>query len=197
MIIEIDDKLVSTEIFEKEFVCNLNACKGACCVEGDAGAPLTIEEIGLIEDHIEEIELLMTEEGKAVVKKQGVSYLDDHGEPVTSLVKGKDCVFVFRDDNGITKCAIEQAYRSKKIPFNKPISCHLYPIRVKKHEKFESLNYDRWSICSPACKNGKELGVSVYRFLKEPLIRQYGNAFFEELEKIDKELKNRAEELKK
>ena len=189
MIIEIDDKLVSTEIFSKEFVCNLSACKGACCVEGDTGAPLTVEEVGLIEDHIEEISALMTDEGKDVVKRLGVSYLDENGEPVTSLVKGRDCVFVFRDENKITKCSIEQAYRTGKIPFNKPISCHLYPIRVGVTTKFETLNYDRWSICSDACTLGAELKVSVYKFLKEPLIRAYGPKFYIELEKIDEELR--------
>jgi len=189
MIIEIDDKLVSTELFSKDFVCNLSACKGACCVEGDTGAPLTVEEVALIENNLEQIAPFMTKAGLDVVKRKGVSYLDEHGEPVTSLVKGKDCVYVFRDENNITKCSIEHAYRIGKIPFNKPISCHLYPIRVKKLEKFESLNYDRWSICSDACALGKELKVPVYRFLKEPLIRAYGPKFYVELEKVDQELK--------
>lgn len=188
MIIEIKDKLVSTELFSKEFVCNLTACKGACCVEGDTGAPLTVEEVGLLEDHLEEIKPLMTKAGIAEVKRTGVSYLDSHGEPVTSIVKGKDCVFVYRDENKITKCAIQQSYVAGKIPFNKPISCHLYPIRVKKMEKFEALNYDRWSICSDACKLGKELKVPVYKFLKEPLIRAYGPKFYSELEKADRDL---------
>src|SRR5687768_3174161 len=103
MIVEINNKLVSSELFSKEFVCNLSACKGACCVEGEVGAPLTVEEVGLLEDHLEEIAPLMTKAGLEVVKKSGVSYLDDNGEPVTSLVKGKDCVFVYRDENKITK----------------------------------------------------------------------------------------------
>lgn len=190
MIIEIGNKLVSSELFSKEFVCNLGACKGACCVEGEVGAPLTVEEVGLIEDHLEEISELMTEPGIEVVKKSGVSYLDGNGEPVTSLVKGKDCVFVYRDENEITKCAIQQQYNAGKIPFNKPISCHLYPIRVTKTTKFEALNYDRWSICSDACKLGKELKVPVYKFLKEPIIRAYGPKFYKDLEKMDKELKD-------
>lgn len=188
MIIEIKDKLVSSEIFEKQFVCDLNACKGACCVEGDDGAPLTLEEASLLEDYIDDIKPFMTKEGIDVVNRKGVFYLDRFGEPVTSLIKGKDCVFVTLDENGITKCGVEQAYREKKISFNKPISCHLYPIRVKKFNTFESLNYDRWSICNPACQLGEQLKVPVFRFLKEPLIRAYGADFFDELKVVEKEL---------
>ena len=190
MIIEIDDKLVSQDIFDKHFVCNLTACKGACCVEGDDGAPLTVEEVDLIEDHLETIKPYMTQKGIDVVDQQGVFYMDRVNEPVTSLVNGKDCVFVTLDENGITKCGIEQAYREDKIPFNKPISCHLYPIRVNKYPKFESLNYDRWPICKPACTLGEELKVPVFKFLKEPLIRKYGEAFYTELEKVSDELNN-------
>lgn len=190
MIIEIEDKLVSQDIFEKHFVCNLSACKGACCVEGDDGAPLTLEEVDLIENHLEDIKPYMRQEAIDVVAKKGVFYMDRDNEPVTSLVKGKDCVFVTLDEQGITKCGIERAYREKVIPFNKPISCHLYPIRVQKYAKFESLNYDRWPICKPACALGEELKVPVYKFLKEPLIRKYGEDFYQELEKVSAELNN-------
>ncbi len=189
MIIEVGDKLVSDEIFEKEFVCNLGACKGACCVEGDDGAPLTLEEVDLLEEHIDTIKPYMTPEGTAAVAKNGVFYMDSENEPVTALVKGAECVFVFRDTDGITKCAIEQAYRDEKTTFNKPISCHLYPIRVKKFKSFTSLNYDRWPICKDACTLGEELGVPVYKFLKEPLIRAYGVPFFQDLERVAEELK--------
>ncbi|MFD1551395.1 DUF3109 domain-containing protein [Putridiphycobacter roseus] len=188
--IEIEDKLVSQELFEKHFVCNLSACKGACCVEGDDGAPLTMDEVELIEEHLEDIKPYMTESGIDMVDRKGVFYMDRDNEPVTSLVKGKDCVFVTLDEKGITKCGIEQAYREEKIPFNKPISCHLYPIRVRKYAKFESLNYDRWPICKPACQLGEELKVPVFKFLKEPLIRMYGADFYEEMEKVNQELTN-------
>ncbi len=188
MIIEIEDKLVSKELFDKQFVCNLSACKGACCVEGDDGAPLTEEEVGLIEEHLDDIKPFMNENGIEVVDKKGVFYMDRTNEAVTALVKGKDCAFVTLDDKGITKCGIEHAYREGKIPFNKPISCHLYPIRVNKYAKFESLNYDRWPICKPACQLGDELKVPVFKFLKEPIIRKYGASFFEELELVNKEL---------
>lgn len=189
MIIEIGDKLVSDEIFEKEFVCNLSACKGACCIEGDDGAPLKMEEVDLLEDHIDAIKPYMTEVGVEEVEKSGVFYMDRENEPVTALVNGAECVFVFYDEQGITKCAVEQAYRDDKINFNKPISCHLYPIRARKFKSFTALNYDRWPICKDACTLGEELGVPVYRFLKEPLTRAYGAPFYEQLEAAEKELK--------
>lgn len=196
MIIEIEGKLVSSELFSKEFVCNLSACKGACCVEGDTGAPLDISEIEPIEKNLDRIKPFMTKEGIKAVEKEGVFYKDDFDEPVTMLVKGKECAFVFRDEQGITKCSIEKAFREGKIEFNKPISCHLYPIRVKKHSQFESLNYDRWSICKDACTLGKELKVPVYKFLKEPLERAYGKPFFEELNVAAGEFERQSEDKK-
>ncbi len=188
MIIEIGDKLVSTEIFEKEFVCNLGACKGICCVEGDDGAPLSMEEVNLLEDNIEAIKPFMTPEGKKRVEENGVFYMDRDNEPVTVLNEGKECSFVTQGEDGIYKCSIENAYREEAIDFNKPISCHLYPIRVKSFRSFTSLNYDRWPICSDACVLGKELKVSVYKFLKEPLTRAFGAPFYQELVKIDQQL---------
>jgi hypothetical protein len=188
MLVEIDDKIISTEIFTKNFVCDLNACKGACCVEGDNGAPLTEEEVNLIQDNLEKIEPFMSQAGIDEVKNNGVSYLDEDQESVTTLLNGKDCAFVYNDENGFAKCSIEKAYREKKIDFNKPISCHLYPIRVKKFGEYTALNYDRWKICAPACSCGEKLQVSVYRFLKEPLIRAFGEGFYKELELVDKEI---------
>lgn len=189
MIIEIGKILVSSDLLEKHFVCDLNACKGACCVEGDDGAPINQEEIDLLEDHIDTIKPYMTQAGIDVVDKEGVFYMDRFNEPVTALVNDKDCAFVTLDKNGITKCGIEQAHREGKIPFNKPISCHLYPIRVSKFSTFESLNYDHWSICNPACSLGEQLKVPVYKFLKEPITRAYGEEFFTELEKVDEQMK--------
>lgn len=189
MIIEVGDKLVSTELFEKEFVCNLSACKGACCIEGDDGAPLTTEEVDLLEEHIDEIKPYLTDKGKAQIEKSGVFYMDRDNEPVTALNEGKECSFVRTGEEGILECTIERAYRDGKIPFNKPISCHLYPIRVKNYRSFTSLNYDKWPICSEACVLGEELGVQVYKFLKDPLIRAYGEDFYQELVKVDEELK--------
>ncbi|GAA0873747.1 DUF3109 family protein [Wandonia haliotis] len=185
MIFEIEDKLVASELFERKFVCDLNACKGACCVEGDAGAPVTEEEVKIIEKHLEEIKPYMRPEGIAAVEESGVSYPDDFNEPVTTLVNGKECAFVYFDEKGITKCAIEAAHNDGKLDFKKPISCHLYPIRVKKTKSFQILNYEYWSICAPACTFGEQLNVKVYKFLKEPLIRAYGEVFYKQMEEAD------------
>lgn len=189
MLVEIDDKLVSTQLFEQKFICDLNACKGACCVHGDAGAPLNYEEVDQIEEDLEHILPYMRPEGIAAVEKTGVFYMDQDGEPVTTLVNGAECAFVYFDENNITKCAIEKAFLEGKTTFKKPISCHLYPIRVKKFNEYEALNFDHWDICAPACACGEQLNVPVYRFLKEPIIRAWGVPFFEELCKVDEEWK--------
>jgi len=186
--IEVEDKLLSTDIFEKRFVCNLNACKGACCVEGDSGAPLTEEEVNILEEDLDVIKSYMRKEGIEAVDKQGVFYMDFDNEPVTTLVNEKECAFVFFDENGIAKCAIEKAHKEGKTNFKKPISCHLYPIRVAKLRIYTAVNYNKWNICSDACTLGEQLNVKVYQFLKEPIIRKWGNEFFEELVKIDTEL---------
>ena len=187
MLVEVKDKVVSTEIFKRKFVCDLNTCKGACCVEGDAGAPLKKEEVSIIEENLEMIKPYMRQEGIDAVENEGVSYLDQENEPVTTLINGGECAFVFFDEKGITKCSIEQAYLDGKINYKKPISCHLYPIRVKKFNDFEALAYDEWDICKPACACGDALDVPVYKFLKEPLIRAYGQGFFDELLIVDEE----------
>lgn len=188
MLVEIGDKVVSTQIFERKFVCDLNACKGACCIEGDAGAPLTEEEVSILEDNLEAIKPYMREEGLKAIDEQGVFYMDQDNEPVTTLVNDAECAFVFFDEKGITKCSIEQAHLDGKLDFKKPISCHLYPIRVKQFNEFKALNYDTWSICSDACTLGEKLGVPVYQFLKEPIIRAFGEGFYTELEIVDKEV---------
>lgn len=193
MLVEIDDKIVSTQIFDKKFVCDLNACKGACCIEGDAGAPLTKEEVSILEENLDAIKPFMRPEGQKAVEKSGVFYMDEENEPVTTLVNGGECAFVFFDEKGITKCAVEAAYLEGKTDFKKPISCHLYPIRVKKFNEYKALNYDKWSICEPACTCGDALNVPVFRFLKEPLIRAFGEEFYSELENVDRELKSQVE----
>ena len=190
MLVEIGDKIVSTQIFEEKFVCDLNACKGQCCIDGDAGAPLTFEEVSILEEDLEKIKPFMRQEGIDVVDKQGVFYMDEENVPVTSLVNGAECAFVYFDEQGITKCAVEQAHKGGFTEFKKPISCHLYPIRVRKFNEFEAINYDRWKICEPACACGSKLDVQVYKFLKEPIIRAFGDEFYHELEIVDAELKN-------
>ncbi|MES2798490.1 MAG: DUF3109 family protein [Bacteroidota bacterium] len=190
MLVEIDDKVVSTRIFEEKFVCDLNACKGACCIHGDAGAPIDMEEIDLLEELLPAILPYMREEGKAAVATSGVFYVDQENDFATTLVNDSECAFVYFDEKGITKCAIEKAYLEGKSTFKKPISCHLYPIRVKKFPDFTALNYNEWDICAPACACGSELNVSVFRFLKEPLIRVFGEDFYHDLELVDRELKD-------
>ena len=181
MLIEVGPHLISSQLLERKFVCDLNACKGACCVEGNSGAPLQLEEIDPIEDQLEHIEPFMREEGKRAVEESGVFYMDEDNEPVTTLVNGAECAFVYFDEKGITKCAIETAYRDGKIDFNKPQSCHLYPIRVKRLHEKQVLTFEEWDICAPACACGDRLDVTVYKFLQEPIKRVFGEQFFQAL----------------
>ena len=181
MLVEIRNTVVSTELFERHFVCDLNACKGACCVEGDSGAPLLIEEVSAIEDNLDEILPFLREEGIKAIEQNGVFYVDEDNEPVTTLVNGKECAFVVYDEKGITKCGIEQSYNEGKSRFRKPISCHLYPIREKQFHEKKALVYDKWSICEPACDCGEKLSIPVYRFLKDAIIRAHGEAYYDEL----------------
>ena len=175
-------------MFETKFVCDLSACKGACCIEGDSGAPLTFEEVSILEDHLDVIKPYMRKEGIDAVEETGVFYMDWDNEPVTTLVNEKECAFVAFDEKGTALCAIEQAHKDGKLDFKKPISCHLYPIRAKKFKEFEALNYNTWDICSPACACGDQLDVKVFKFLKEPIIRAYGEEFYQELEVVDKDI---------
>ena len=191
MLVEIADTVVSTELFERKFVCDLQACRGACCIEGDSGAPLQLEEIDLIEDNLEEILPFLREEGVEAINRDGVFYMDQENEPVTSLVGGKECAFVVYDQNGITKCGIEQAYVAGKSAFRKPISCHLYPIRIKQFHEKKALVFDKWSICEPACACGDRLEVPVYRFLRDAIVRTYGEAYFDELHEVAEAWKNK------
>lgn len=181
----IQEKLVSDDLVEKQFMCNLQACKGACCWEGDFGAPLEADEIEILEKEHDKIEPFLSAEGKALIQKNGVSsYYEEPAEYGTPLLKNGACAYMTYDEKGIAQCGIELAYKNGDIAFKKPISCHLYPIRVLKEEAtaFEALNYDKWDICSAACKKGKEQKIAVYQFAKEALIRKYGIEFYEELD---------------
>lgn len=189
--------LISDEVIEKQFVCDLNACKGACCVKGDYGAPLENEELEILDAVYEKVKPYMRPEGIEAVEKQGKYLLYERKEWVTPLVKGKECAYVVFDD-GIAKCAIESAYYDGKVDWKKPISCHLYPIRLTKQKNgYEAVNYDRWSICSPACKLGKSLQVPVFKFLKESLTRRYGAEWYKELEIAADLLEKQANEKKR
>ena len=180
----VQDKLVSDEVLKEAFVCDLEACKGACCWEGDYGAPLEAEEVSVLERILDSIAPFLLPEAVALLREQGV-YADyeDQG-PGTPLMPNGACAYMTLDETGKAQCGIEQAFRAGATDFRKPISCHLYPIRIRKGHKgvFEALNYDRWEICSAACRLGKKLKVPVYQFLREALIRKYGAAFYEELE---------------
>lgn len=193
MLLEIQDKVVSIDLFEKKFVCDLTACKGACCIEGDSGAPLTFEEVSMMEDDLDKIKPFMRPEGIEAVEETGVFYMDWDNEPVSTLVNEKECAFVTFDEKGTALCAIEQAHKAGVTEFKKPISCHLYPIRVKKYNDFTALNYNEWNICKPACACGDKLDVKVYKFLKEPIVRAFGEEFFTELETVDKEIEKQKE----
>jgi len=157
-------------------------CRGGCCVEGDAGAPLTGEETAVLEKIAGRVALFMIPEGIAAVNEQGFWVTDDDRELTTPLVGGKQCAYVFYDDSGIAKCAIERAYEEGLIDFPKPISCHLYPVRIQKHPNYEALNYHNWPLCDCARARGDKLKVRVYRFLEEALVRKYGRAWYDELE---------------
>ena len=185
MIAEIDGKLVSHELFEKKFVCDLNACKGTCCVEGDAGAPLEKEELLILEEIQDIVKEFLPAKAVKALEEQGPFVLDDDGEFVTPLVNNKECAYAFFDNKGIAKCGIEEAHRLGKVGFKKPISCHLFPIRLTKLKEHIALNYSYWHICEPACDCGEKLDVKVYKFLREAIVRKFGQQFFDELESLD------------
>ncbi|HLT08893.1 MAG TPA: DUF3109 family protein [Cyclobacteriaceae bacterium] len=174
--------VLSDDVKENFFVCDLEKCKGACCVEGDAGAPLEEEEIGILDEIYPQVKSYLTEEGIETIERQGTWVYDQDGDKVTPTIGDNGaCAYALTDERGILKCGIEQAYREGKVAFKKPISCHLYPIRITKYDDFEALNYDRWDICDAACALGGSLGVPIYKFLKEPLIRKYGEDWYAEL----------------
>lgn len=180
--LQIDDTIISFDIFEKLFVCNLHACKGMCCVEGDSGAPLNYDEIDKLSEILPVIWDDLSNEAKDVIKNQGIFYIDQEGEPVTSIVNGRECVFTYTDKDEICKCAIEKAYNEGKTDFQKPVSCHLYPIRIQKFNDFSAVNYHKWDVCNDACILGEKLKTPLYKFLKNPLIRRFGEDWYSQLE---------------
>lgn len=181
--IEHGKTLLSDDVRDEAFVCDLQKCKGACCVEGDLGAPLEFDELDKIEEVVDLVKPYLSEKAQKTLEKEGGYLLDDMGEFSTTTIEGKECAFAYYDEQNILKCSIEQAWKEGKTDFRKPVSCHLYPIRITKAGEYEALNYDRWHICSPACDLGEKLKVPVYKFLKEALIRKYGEDWYTELEK--------------
>lgn len=180
-IIQVGNVLVSPDVFTQKFCCDLEVCHGACCIEGDAGAPVTIEEIASIEENVDAVWNELSASAQSVIDQQGVAYIDREGDMVTSIVGRKDCVFTCYQE-GCCLCVLERAYRKGEIDFCKPISCALYPIREKAlGNGFVGLNYHRWKICQCAIEKGKELNLPLYQFLKEPLIRRFGQQWYDEL----------------
>lgn len=212
--VQVGNVLVSFDVLTKPFACDLAACHGACCVEGDAGAPVTLDEVARLEALLPEIEADLTDEARDVIARQGVAYTDPSGELVTSIVHGKHCVFCQKpqpsqgsqstqnshpshssqnpqdSQDSPTLCAIEKAYREGRIAFQKPLSCHLYPIRVSRFGECVALNYNRWDICQSAVLKGQREGTPLYRYLREPLVRAFGQAWYDELELVTSELHN-------
>ncbi len=181
--ISIDDKLISDDIVEKHFICHIERCKGICCVKGDGGAPLTGEEKKILKSILEKVKPYLTEEGINTLNEKGPFIYDKEDDEFTTPLRNSDtaCAYVNFEEDGTACCGIERAYEAGVIDFRKPVSCHLYPIRVKEYKDFTALNYDVWEICSDACTLGKELGVPVYKFLKDALIRRFGEEFYRDL----------------
>lgn len=189
--LQIGKTIISEDIIEKEFVCNLAACKGACCVDGDAGAPLDEDEAILLKKVYSKIKPFLRKEGIYAIEKEGVYTTTEKGEYETTLINHKDCAYVIFDENKKALCGIEKAYNQGVIKWKKPISCHLYPIRVQHYAEFAAVNYHKWQICNDACSLGKELEVPVYKFVKQALIRKFGSEWYRELEKTAKIIKNK------
>jgi len=181
---QIKNALVSEEIIEKDFVCNLNACKGACCVDGEAGAPLEEEETEILVDIYVKVKPFLTKAGIAAIEEDGAFVKGEDGEWETPLVNKNECAYVIYDANAVAKCGLEEAYNAGATKWKKPISCHLYPIRTKAYSTFTAVNYHKWEICDPACSLGAELKVPIYKFVKESLIRKFGAEWYAELEEV-------------
>ncbi|QHT72139.1 DUF3109 family protein [Rhodocytophaga rosea] len=188
--IVIGNTCISDDIADQFFVCDLEKCKGACCVEGDLGAPLEKDELPVLEEVYKYVKPYLSKAGKRAIKQQGHYILDEDGDYSTPTIGKRECAYAIYDEKGILKCGIEQAYLDGKINFRKPISCHLYPIRITKYEEYHAINYHRWQICNPACRHGQALGVPLYKFLKAPLIRQYGEEWYNELVRLIAEKEN-------
>ena len=193
--IQLGNTLISEDVLEKNFVCNLDKCKGECCKAGDTGAPLDEDEIPVMEKHLEAVMPYLPLASQKKIRKEGFWKQDDDYELVTNFHATGECVFVFYDEKKILKCAYEQAFYDGKIDWKKPVSCHLYPIRIEKLKNYDAINYHKWSICKAACTIGNELRVPIFKFVKDGLIRKFGEKYFAELEEValqwEKEKANR------
>ena len=181
IMLQIGDTLVSLDLAERFSCCDLDACHGECCIEGDAGAPITENEKKELERLLPEINDELLPQAQEVIRRQGVSYVDEEGDMVTSIIDGRNCVFTCFAPGGMCQCAIEKAYRDGRVAMRKPISCYLYPLRITEYPSFTAVNYHRWKICRPAEALGRKLGLRLYQFLKEPLIQRFGKEWYDEL----------------
>jgi hypothetical protein len=179
----INNTIITEELITEHFICDLPRCKGDCCVSGDAGAPLEDEEVGMIEDNLDSIKAYMSEEGIAVIENEGLLDYDESGRLVTPLINGRECAFTGFHENGVSFCAIEKAWLAGESDFRKPVSCHLYPVRLEEKNGFIHLHYHQWSICVPAKRKGHKAGLPLYKFLKDALVRKFGSDWYNQLEK--------------
>ena len=194
MILQVGDVILTSEILTEYFCCNLEACRGACCVEGDSGAPLRLDEVGEMENVLDTVWPDLSAEAQSVIDRQGVAYTDVEGDLVTSIVRGRDCVFTCYGADGCCYCASDKAFREGRCSWPKPISCALYPIREKQFGNgLVGLQYHRWEICKPAVERGRKLQLKIYQFLKDPLVRRFGQAWYDELCEVARQLESEAQ----
>lgn len=181
LMLEIQNTLISLDLIERYFCCDLDACLGACCIDGDAGAPITPAEQKTIESELDNVVDDLSPGARAEIAENGVAYIDEEGDLVTSIINGRDCVFTCYEKGGKCLCAFERAFRKGKSGFRKPISCYLYPVRITEYDSFTAVNLHRWKICRPAETLGRKLGLRAYQFLREPLIARFGQEWYDEL----------------
>lgn len=184
---QIGKTIVSEEILDNDFVCNLNACKGACCVDGEYGAPLEESETAILASVFDKVKPFLRPESISTIEEQGPFVKGEDGEWETPLVNGSECAYVVFSTNGIAKCGLEEAYNAGVTDWKKPVSCHLYPVRTRNYSEFTAVNYHKWEICDPACSLGKELKVPIFKFVREALIRKFGEDWYKELEQVAKD----------
>ena len=184
---QIGKTIVSEEILENDFVCNLNACKGACCIDGEYGAPLEANETKILASIFDDVKPYLRKEGVAAIEEQGAFVKGEDGEWETPLINKSECAYVVFSEEGIAKCGLEEAYNDGATAWKKPISCHMYPVRTREYSEFTAVNYHRWEICDPACSLGNELKVPIFKFVKEALIRKFGEDWYSELEEVARE----------
>lgn len=178
---QIQDTLVTLDVAERFFCCDLDQCKGVCCIEGDAGAPITESEMQQLKDGLPAVWDELTPQAREEITRRGVGYIDEEGDLVTTIVDGRDCVFTCYAPGGVCLCAFDKLYRKGAIDFRKPMSCYLYPLRITRYPTFTAVNYHKWKICRSAERNGRKLGIRLYQFLKEPLTERFGKEWYEEL----------------